>query len=101
MNIKLIQGDTIKETYSFPLLKADDVTLYFTCEEQGLTKKLEYNDEDKVWELNIPSEDTMLFGCSKMTYDITCVNIDGTVDTLIYNAVIETKPKLNKLQINK
>lgn len=100
--IKIIQGDTYRNAYTFYDKDNNIITnehianVYWNCDRLNYQQLLSYNEEDSSWVFYLSSNETKLFAYCKTDYDLTLYFRDEQVATEIYRSELRILDKKNK-----
>lgn len=100
--IKIIQGDTYRNAYTFYDKDNNIITnehianVYWNCDRLNYQQVLTYNEEDSSWVFYLSSNETKLFSYCKTDYDLTIYFRDEQVATEIYRSELRVLEKKNK-----
>jgi hypothetical protein len=97
-SITLIQGDTYSREIEIKNVDLELIEgIYFSCEKLGVCKKLNFNSEEKIFELKLTSLETQSFPKINTNFDLTIVFIDNTVKTIQHCESLVVIEKRNKV----
>lgn len=97
-NINIIQGDTYTREVTLQNVDIELIKdIYFSCSALSLCKKLEYEEETKVFNLTFTSKETKELPKGIYNYDLTIEFVQETFKTVQYKSTITVLEKNNKV----
>lgn len=96
--ILLVSGDSYTREISFEGIEIDLIEgIYFSSEKLSICKKLEFDDDNKVFVLHLTPKETKEFPIGTTTFDLTIRFINDYIKTIQYEAIITILEKSNKV----